>query len=39
MAINYYPKIMDYLKQDVYEAHSLENSIEMMRMLLSGGGN
>src|SRR5690606_14835577 len=39
MAINYYPKIMDYLKQDVYEAHSLENSIEMMRMLLNGGGN
>ncbi len=36
-AILYYPKIQSYLKQAIFEYEPLENSIEQMKVLLSGG--
>ncbi|MBC5635961.1 flagellar protein export ATPase FliI [Ornithinibacillus sp. BX22] len=36
-AILYYPKIMTFLKQGVYEKLSLEETIENLRMVLNGG--
>lgn len=36
-AISYHPKIQEFLKQDVFEYHTLEDSITMMQKLLNGG--
>lgn len=38
-AILYYPKIMSFLKQEVYEYESLESSIEQMKDLVHGRVN
>ncbi|MBM7598595.1 flagellum-specific ATP synthase [Virgibacillus halotolerans] len=38
-AIAYYPKIQTFLKQDVFEYKTLDESIEMMKDLLNGGMN
>ncbi|WP_010649308.1 flagellar protein export ATPase FliI [Oceanobacillus massiliensis] len=38
-AISYYPKIQDFLKQDVYEYKSLEETVQIMKTLLNGGMN
>lgn len=37
-AISYYDKIQAYLRQDVYEDVSFEQTISNMKLLLSGGG-
>ncbi|AIF43759.1 flagellar protein export ATPase FliI [Virgibacillus sp. SK37] len=36
-AINFYPKIQSFLKQEVFETVSLEDSINKMKALLNGG--
>ncbi|WP_164668994.1 flagellar protein export ATPase FliI [Virgibacillus doumboii] len=36
-AISYHPKIQAYLKQDIFEYHTLEDSIVLMQKLLNGG--
>ncbi|MBD1224165.1 flagellar protein export ATPase FliI [Virgibacillus halodenitrificans] len=36
-AINFYPKIQSFLKQEIFETISLEDSINKMKALLNGG--
>ncbi|MUK89915.1 flagellar protein export ATPase FliI [Ornithinibacillus sp. L9] len=36
-AITYYPKIQTFLKQDIFEHKTLEESIDMMKQLINGG--
>lgn len=36
-AIDYYPRIIEFLKQDVFEYKTLDESIQMMKNLISGG--
>ncbi|WP_249869785.1 flagellar protein export ATPase FliI [Oceanobacillus saliphilus] len=36
-AISYYPKIQEFLKQDIYEYKSLEETVELLKNLLNGG--
>lgn len=38
-AIAYHPKIQSFLKQDVFDYKTLDESIEMMRLLLNGGSD
>ncbi|WP_442915514.1 hypothetical protein [Lentibacillus sp. JNUCC-1] len=38
-AIQFHPKIQAFLKQGVYEYHTLQESIEKMHLLLQGGHN
>ncbi|WP_067729381.1 flagellar protein export ATPase FliI [Oceanobacillus damuensis] len=38
-AISFYPKIQDFLKQDVYDYKSLEETVQLMKSLLNGGVN
>lgn len=36
-AIAYYPKIQEFLKQDVYDKKTLEETLQLMKNLLNGG--
>ncbi|MGJ9458858.1 flagellar protein export ATPase FliI [Oceanobacillus sp. CF4.6] len=36
-AISYYPKIQDFLKQDVFDRNSLQETVQLMKNLLNGG--
>lgn len=36
-AIIFYPKIQEFLKQGIFESHTLEQSLQMMEELLAGG--
>ncbi|MBP1949124.1 flagellar protein export ATPase FliI [Virgibacillus litoralis] len=36
-AISYHPKIQEFLKQEVFEYHTLEESINQLQKLLNGG--
>src|SRR5699024_12713456 len=36
-AIKYYPIIIDYLKQGIYEQETFEQSIEKLHLILAGG--
>lgn len=36
-AITFYPKILSFLKQDVFEYKTLDESIELMKSLIDGG--
>lgn len=38
-AIVYYPKIQHFLKQEVFETHTIEQSLQLMEELLFGGTN
>lgn len=36
-AISYYPKIQEFLRQDIHEVNTLEETIQLMKSLLNGG--
>ena len=36
-AIIFHPKIQEFLKQGIFESHTLEQSLQMMEELLAGG--